>query len=431
MDTSHRVIVVGAGLAGLATAVKLHGLGVPTTVLEARDRVGGRVWSRRLANGSIAELGAEWVMPGDDDVRQACRQFGLTLTPSGIDYRRREPRGVGAPSLAEQDEALRMVRERFSTLTDREIASLTVGEFLEAVGADGRILAGVRARLQGTAAMDLDRVALRALASEEALGPGPHATWRIRNGNQSLARVMALALPDVRLRHRVVRVRRSGNRTVELTTSARGDDRHVAGTAAVIAIPMPLVTDLEFDPPLPPDVAVAYRERPMGTAAKLAVPVSSETSLRSIQSVDLPFWCWVAAEENGRARANLTSFAGSDHAREALRTASGDPSRWLARLRGLNPGVALDGPALMVDWATDELSAGAYSGIDNGTWERLGRFERPVGRLIFAGEHTAGADHAGTMNGALVSGRRAARQVLSLLGSDGPGRVSHEVGPHG
>jgi monoamine oxidase len=431
MDTSQRVIVVGAGLAGLATAVRLHDRGVPTTVLEARSRVGGRVWSRRLANGSIAELGAEWVMPGDDDVRRACRRFGLRLAPSGIDYRRREPRGAGAPSLAEQDEALAIVRERLSTLTHREKASLTLGQFLDAVGADGRILAGIRCRLQGTAAMDLDRVALRALASDEALGPGPHSTWRIRGGNQSLARAMARALPDIRLRHRVFRVRRSGERTVALSSSAGGDDRDVVGIAAVVAIPMPLVMELELDPPLPSDVAVAYRERPMGTAAKLAAPVSPETSMRSIQSVDLPFWCWVAADGDGRARPNLSSFAGSDLAREALRTDSGDASHWLARLRRLNPDIDLDGPSVMHDWAADSFSRGAYSGIDNRTWERLDRFERTVGRLVFAGEHTAGSEQAGTMNGALVSARRAANQVLSLVRLEHRGDGVQEAQPPG
>jgi monoamine oxidase len=65
MDTSAGAVVVGAGLAGLSAALVLHDAGVPVTVLEARDRVGGRVWSVQLGNGAIAELWAEWFMAGD------------------------------------------------------------------------------------------------------------------------------------------------------------------------------------------------------------------------------------------------------------------------------------------------------------------------------------------------------------------------------
>ena len=60
--------MVGAGLAGLAAARTLTDHGCDVTVLEARQRLGGRVWSVALENGEIAELGAEWIMPGDAEV---------------------------------------------------------------------------------------------------------------------------------------------------------------------------------------------------------------------------------------------------------------------------------------------------------------------------------------------------------------------------
>ncbi len=64
------VVIVGAGFAGLAAALDLHDAGLSVVVLEARERVGGRVLSVELENGELAELGAEWIMP-DDDVLQA------------------------------------------------------------------------------------------------------------------------------------------------------------------------------------------------------------------------------------------------------------------------------------------------------------------------------------------------------------------------
>ena len=87
--------MVGAGLAGLTAAHELSRRGVAATVVEARNRVGGRVWSRRLDNGAIVEMGAEWIMPGDDALRELCRSLSIGLSDAGVDYRRREPRGPG------------------------------------------------------------------------------------------------------------------------------------------------------------------------------------------------------------------------------------------------------------------------------------------------------------------------------------------------
>ena len=65
-------------------------------VLEARNRVGGRVWSVELPNGAVGELGAEWIMPGDDALTELCDEVGVRLVPTGSDYRRRRPGGPGA-----------------------------------------------------------------------------------------------------------------------------------------------------------------------------------------------------------------------------------------------------------------------------------------------------------------------------------------------
>ena len=62
-------------------------------MLEARDRVGGRVWSRELANGAVVEMGAEFVLPGNDTLRSYVERFGLGFWDKGMRYGSREPRG--------------------------------------------------------------------------------------------------------------------------------------------------------------------------------------------------------------------------------------------------------------------------------------------------------------------------------------------------
>ena len=92
------VIVVGAGLAGLSAADELRSAGHDTVVLEARDRVGGRVWSHELPNGAVVEMGAEFILPGSSVTRELVDRLGLGLWDKGMRYGRREVRGRTGPS---------------------------------------------------------------------------------------------------------------------------------------------------------------------------------------------------------------------------------------------------------------------------------------------------------------------------------------------
>jgi monoamine oxidase len=176
-----------------------------------------------------------------------------------------------------------------------------------------------------------------------------------------------------------------------------------------------LVTELAFVPALPADIVQALESLPMGVASKLAAPLVGEPARRSVQCADVPFWCWVADGGENRPRKVLTSFAGSELAHDALEIASGDPTTWLARLAELNPDLRFDGRAVMKVWGEDPLARGSYSAWDERSLAMSGRFQRTVGLVAFAGEHTAEPEHTGTMEGALRSGIRAAEQVLELL----------------
>ena len=401
-------MVVGAGFAGLAAALDLHDAGTSVTVLEARERVGGRVLSVELENGEIAELGAEWIMPDDDVLRATIDRLALTASEAGIDYLRREPRGRAAVPMAELDAFLEAADGHLAASpADRS----SMGAMLDAVPGDDRARAVAKARLQGTFASDLDRVAWRAgWHAGTAEPPSRPSTGAWRAGNGSIADAIAGLLPDVRLGVRATGVAGRGGR-VEVET---GDDR-IEADAAVIAVPVRLVTELVFDPPLPPEQREAFEGLPMGVASKLAVPLAGEPERCAIQCADLPFWFWVADGADERPRRVVTSFAGSELPQEPLATASGDPATWVRRIVDLAPELRPEGTAVMKVWADDPLARGAYTAWDHPSLSRRPLFERMHGAVAFAGEHTAG-DHSGTMEGALRSGRRAATQVLELLG---------------
>lgn len=413
--------MVGAGLAGLTAAWELARRGVAATVVEARDRVGGRVWSRRLDNGVIVEMGAEWIMPDDDALRELCRSLSIELVDTGVDYRRREPRGPRAPTLDEVDELLELAASARARVDGGRAASMTVDEFLKSLPAPEGSLAALRSRLQGTCATDLGIVALRAMDADHAFRGEPARYARASAGNQSVATALAARISDVRLEHRAQQVRQHDERVTVRGVSPAGGWT-VEADAVIVAVPPRLVGELTLDPPLPLPQARALAEMPMGVAAKLAVGTAGDPPLRSVQSSSLPFWCWTALGADGAARRALTSFAGSAAAQTALRTESGDPATWMRRMSELVPEVAVEGTPIVKSWGDDELSRGSYSAIDNPTYDRVSLLGRPLDGAVFAGEHTAGPLEHGTMNAAVRTGIAAAEQAASMLSGRRRGR---------
>jgi monoamine oxidase len=411
MDTSSSVVVVGAGLAGLSAARELRRAGVPVTVVEARERVGGRVHSVRLSNGAVAELGAEWVMEGDTALRELAAAVGVELSEAGIDYLRREPKGELASTVEEQDAALAVARARLEQLSPDEVRSHSLGSFIDSLPLSAPQRATLRARLQGTTSTELERVTLRITETDRAFHGGSATYRRAAEGNQAIAEAIAADLPDVRLGGVVERIEQE-----EAAVRVAGPDVQVEAAAAVVAVPALVAAGLAYRPTLPDDQARAISELPMGVASKIAAATDEPPAPRAFQEVGTPFWCWAALGGGGEVRPLVAAFAGSPSAQERLRTPSGDPAIWMQRLRALNPDVSFSGEVVMRTWADDPFARGSYSTFDDRSWDRIPLLSRPAGRIAFAGEHTAAPSAYATMNGAVLSGIRAAEDVLRILG---------------
>ena len=409
-ERAHHVVVAGAGFAGLTAAYRLWQRGVQSTVVEARDRVGGRVRSVRVATGAVAELGAEWIEEDDDAIHALAGELGIELALAGIDYRRRTAVGPMAATIEEQEEFRASARRARASLDREAERGLSLAQFIQTVPGSDRQRATLRARLQGTFAQDLDRIALRTAELKGTFGAHPAAYFRASDGNQNLAVAIASRLPDVRLGN-VVEAVRQDETGVELSGTSRDGPFRIGAALAVVALPAPVVSTLTFKPELPFDLRTALAEVPMGVASKLVVGTDGPPSPRALQDTEVPFWCYAALGGDGRPREVMTSFAGSPQAQATLGTAAGDPESWLDRIRAMNPDLRFVGEPLMAAWAGDGFSRGSYSAFDNPTADHESMFSRSVGRVVFAGEHTAGAWQA-TMEGAVRSGERAAREVL-------------------
>jgi monoamine oxidase len=435
-----RVCVVGAGFAGLAAAAALADGGVEPLVLEARERVGGRVHSRRLPNGAVAELGAEFVERDQQAVVATAGRLGLGLVPTGMAYGDREPRGgVGvdrATLHAELGRLQRLLAERHGATGPGAPAGRGTG--LAPPGAPagreerlappepsprGRsvaaVLAGlplhpgareaIAARLQVSAALPVDQLAA-AVLDHAGSTFSTRESVRVGGGNQRLAERLAARLPGAV--HLGVPVERVAWSDASVRVTARGGV--LDADACVLAVPASVTGRVRFQPPLPGWKAEALGRVVYGHAAKLFVPLRRVPPPSAVLSVPDHFWTWTArGDQAGAVQPLVSAFAGSAPALARLGVTAG-PATWLARLRALRPDLDLEETATVLStWDDDQWVGAAYStrglAFDPGDAELLAR---PVGPLHFAGEHTAGP-WGGLMEGALRSGARAAADLLA------------------
>jgi monoamine oxidase len=396
-----RVVVIGAGFAGLAAADALRADGAEVTVLEARDRVGGRVWSVPFGEGAVAERGAEFILPGYDSMEALAARFGIPLLVKGTPYGRRVPVGEEAVSRA----ALEGAFDRIASGPTGDAVS--AADAIASLSLDRRISAMIQTRVAISNGHPVDDLAASVL-DEGASTFGDFDTYTLEGGNMRLAEALAAELgAAVRLSSPVRRVRWSQG-AVNVAT----DHAEIEVDAVVIAIPTAPLAEIEFDPPLEGATAEALRAVAYGQNSKLFLRLRSPAPPSAIMSVAGHFWSYTQLGADGRPAPFLVGYTGTMSAIDAL-GGSDEVERWVAALIALREDLDPEpGTAMLSSWHDDPWVRGSYSARSLSSPLRDDDLVKPIGPLFFAGEHTAGHWH-GLMEGALRSGQRAAEQVLS------------------
>jgi len=422
----HDVIVVGAGLAGLRCAADLVAAGREPLVLESRDRVGGRVWSHRFADGQWAERGAEFVDTAHREVLALAEQLGLELSEvrCGRDVHQRLLDVGGRTARFDLHHSLDDDLQRFDEAMEALAALVDVDDPAGpgAAELDDLPLAAVVDAL-GLSLMA--RVVIgRDIRSEYMLGPDEvsqlMAAWmtalhlrseggfeghRIVGGNDRLATGLAAPIADrIRLSTPVAIVEPDDGAVV-LRSGERLTADHL-----VVTVPLPVLGRLWHD--IPTELSrVGY-----GVGGKVIVQYGrrvwrdqgSDGSVRTERA-----WgeLWETSDDMPGDRGVMTALL-SSHDGAALLTLPDVVDSVVAEVERLFPGSrGLAGERVVADWTDDEHSLGAYATFGVGqlvpAWPLL---RRRHGRMILAGEHTD--EWCGYMEGALRSGARAARTIL-------------------
>lgn len=413
-ERSYDVIVIGAGAAGLAAAHTLASAGRSVLVLEARSRIGGRVWTRHMPGlGVPVEMGAEFIHGRAAATLALLKRAHIRARRAGHNERYR----AGARLQPIDSFALAQ-----AAMADRRLLAqrdLPFNRFL-ALRRDLDPLTRVFARMvvEGFDAADPARASARGIAEEWTVGDallgaqprprdgyGPALEWLAQRMVEHGARLrMDAVVREVRWkRHRV---------------EVRGKDFHYAGKRAVVTLPLGVLQSaaLRFFPALKKDAALK------GLASGPVI----KAALRFARAFWEPRYPGVAFFHDLRASFPtfwslypahaplLIAWAGGPRA-ERLAGASAERirSRVLESLRSVFGRTQEPDQILLHDWRADPFARGAYSyRLVDGEGAREALQSALQDTLYFAGEATNLEGEAGTVSGALQSGQRAAREIL-------------------
>jgi monoamine oxidase len=427
------VAIVGAGLAGLAAAHELGKRGAETLIFDARERVGGRVWtSREFSEGRHAELGADLIDDEQDRLLQLAKGMGcepVRILRGGFGFHagNGDTRAV-FPAWTKIEERLKplvdaycLSEQRWDTAIARGLSAQSVAEWLKRVRAtamERRLLTGMR----GFFLADPPELSLLMLVDQFASGGNPAEAkmYRLRDGNDSLPRALARRLPGPLHLQAVVLSVATSTRGVRLLVAGRDGRRsEVRADYAVVTAPASTLRDIEIRPALPPRQRQAIGSLVYGRATRV------------LAEFDRRFWrapmrrrafgtdadtgaVWDGNEQQG-GRGGILSLLAGGSASEGLQRLVSQGGRALAReLAWLGSRGHVPRTLKMVVWEKDPWARGGYAVFTAGYDPELRAWlSRPHGRIVFAGEHTS-IKSQGYMNGAVESGLRAVEEIAVM-----------------
>jgi monoamine oxidase len=432
--TGRRVVVVGAGLAGLAAAHELTRHGRVVTIVEARSRAGGRVWTARdgFLAGQYAELGGEFIDDDHAHVRALAARFDLELVPvlqRGFtqryrsDGRHRVRRWAGWKELQHAFEPL--IRRYRTAGGDarseavRELSTYSVREWLRLQHASDAAHA-IADSLRGFFLADPDELSALPLVAQMAEHGSPARTGisRIVGGNDRLVDALIRATPaQVLFNHHVHAIAQATDRVIVRLRDASGVQQDVEADAVVVSVPTTVLSLIEITPALPEPQMHAIRSLKYGCATKVVLQYEGDT-LRRMRArafaTDTHLGAfWDSTEGQLSTAHSMLTFLCGGSASAAMRARiERGPREVLSDLCWLDLADATVTASQHYSWETDSLVRGGYAYLDpafNPAWLPL--LSRRARRIAFAGEHTS-HEHPGYMEGAVESGLRAARELL-------------------
>jgi monoamine oxidase len=441
------VCVIGAGYAGLTAARRLHQAGQSVAVLEARDRVGGRIWTHTLPDGTPVDRGGAWLGPRHDAIFGLARELGVGTYKTWVkgahllvgEGRTRRYTGLIPKISPLAVITIALTQARVDRLAKHvpvdapwtakraaEWDARTVGDWLEHTG------------IRTTIARDLFEMAVRGLFTGDlndvsflhllflVRGHGSINTlFSIENGAQenmvdggagSIAQRMAADLGDaVRLNAPVRTIRQREDRV-----EVEADGVSVTARRAIVSVPPALALEIAFDPPLPDDRMTLYKHAVAGPESKTLVVYdepfwrAAGFSAQSAEPKSVSELTLDASPASGTPGV-IASFTFGPVAERVDAMDAGERRQAVLDALAARFGPKAKSPVEYIEtpWWQQEWTRGcSMAHLPPGILTRYGPLLRePLGRVHWAGTETSTTSH-GAIDGAVRSGERAAAEVL-------------------
>jgi monoamine oxidase len=439
------VIVIGAGIAGLAAADELTKAGIKPLVVEARDRIGGRIHTVRDSDVRI-ELGAEFIHGRPPVLFELLKELGLNIVPSGGAFIGL-PSQDGTASVTDDpqfgDQAVWHKMEAFVRNSSHD---MTLADFLTS---EGKGVSSVARRslmrfVGGFHAADIDKIGVRSIVeteeAEEAIGG--LSSFRIENGYDRLTGALRARAESkgatFLLSHRVSEVTWKKHHVDIHFEAGKGEGKRASAVAAIITLPLSILkADLShpwtvrFEPELA-EKRDALTKLHMGAARRMTFVCRSrwwDEALKNlgrtgaklgflISERDVPVSTWWSDASSDIPV--LTGWTGGNNAAEfSMIDEKTAIDQGIESLRLIFQVERAEIESEIVsphshDWQHDTSSLGAYSYPGPFGKKAMQELAQPIEQtLFFAGEATSFDGHWGTVHGALASGIRAAREVTA------------------
>jgi monoamine oxidase len=451
-----RVVIVGAGLAGLSAAYRLRGAGYSATVVEASERIGGRCWTiRDFADGQIAEHGGELIDQGHTEVRQLAQGLGLTLD----NLLTTEQNGTepiywfdGAPyTYAEATADIKTIWQQlhsdvssasyptlYNSFTSRgyELDHMSITDWIKAYVPGGmksrlgqlldvayNIEYGAECSVQSSLSM-LYLLAYSGQGQLRIFGPS-NEKYHVHGGNDQIpTRLANLLGSQITTNTRLTALARNADGTWLVTTQSGTTTTSQTADHVVLALPFSLLRSVDL-------TKAGFSKLKMTAINQLAMGTNSKLNLQFVDRhwrtlggngdsySDTGYQStWEVTRGQSGTKGILVDYTGGTiGAGFGSLTPTQYAQRFLAQIEPLFPGITKKwtGKATVDFWKAYPWTLGSYSYWKVGQYTGFSGVEKEAqGTCHFAGEHTS-QDFQGYLNGAVESGYRAADEILAAL----------------
>ena len=441
-------IVIGAGYAGLTATRELVRAGKNVLLLEARDRIGGRVYTRTFDEGFYLDIGGAWVGPTQDKIYALAKEFGVETFKtydtgkSTMYYKGKLKRynGIIPPlpvgSLLSIDFAIKKLNKLSRTVNLSRPWETPDAAYWDSMTLD----TWMRQQMSFETARTMFRIAAEAIwachPNEISMlhaifytksGQNVDVLMNVKDGAQEerlvggamepALRLAATFQDKIRLNSAVESITQDGNKVI-----VRGPGFEFSAGQIIVALPPTLAGRIKYEPLMPANRDQLTQRIPMGTVAKAYAvydkPFWRDAGLNGITATDSGYTT-VTFDNSPKdgSKGIMMGFVLANQAREFMTLPPEARKESILKSFATFYGEKARTPLFYLDhcWAEEEFTRGCYAGVmPTGAWTSLGKSLRePVGRIHWAGTETAEIWN-GYIDGAIRSGERAAAEVLAL-----------------